>query len=164
MGGLVALLCAEHRPERLVGFLNAEGNLAPEDCMFSRLVISNTFEHFSRIVFPRIKQRLKAKNGRGFKKHLEVLSMADPRAYYDFSFQTVEYSDTGHLLNRFLELPLPRHFVYGSMNRHLSYLPELRRSSCILTEINDADHFLFYDAPEDFAASVAKAAGRSNLS
>ena len=158
MGGLVALLCAEHHPDRLVGFLNAEGNLAPEDCMFSRLVVPHTFEEFNREVFPRIKRELQAQDGRGPAKHLEVLAFANPRAYYDFSFQTVTYSDEGGLLDRFVALPTRCHFVYGSMNRHLSYLSRLRRSACVVTEIEGAGHFLFYDAPERFAIAIAVAA------
>ncbi len=158
MGGLVALLCAERHPERLVGFLNVEGNLAPEDCMFSRLVVPHSFDEFNREVFPRIKKDLQAQDGRGPARHLGVLAAANPRAYYDFSFQTVSYSDEGRLLDRFVALPTRCHFVYGSMNRHLSYLSRLRRSACIVTEIEGAGHFLFYDAPEYFAIAVAAAA------
>jgi pimeloyl-ACP methyl ester carboxylesterase len=155
MGGLVALLCAERHPERLGGFLNVEGNLAPEDCMFSRLVAGRTFDEFSRQVFPQIKRDLQAREGRGFAKHLEVLGTAHPRAYYDFSAQIVSYSDEGRLLDRFLALPTRCHFVYGSKNRHLSYLPRLRQSPCVMSEIEGADHFLFYDAPVEFANVVA---------
>jgi pimeloyl-ACP methyl ester carboxylesterase len=43
MGGLVGLLYAERRPDQLVGFVCVEGNLAPEDCMFSRLVVPHTY-------------------------------------------------------------------------------------------------------------------------
>jgi pimeloyl-ACP methyl ester carboxylesterase len=82
-----------------------------------------------------------------------VLETASPRAYYDYSFQTVEYSDNGRLLDRFLSLDVAQHFVFGSKNRHLSYLPVLRASSCRVTEIANAGHFVFYDAPEAFAAS-----------
>jgi len=40
MGGLVAqLLFRRHGVSRLQGFINVEGNLAPEDCMFSRQVV-----------------------------------------------------------------------------------------------------------------------------
>lgn len=159
MGGLVALLLAERHPERPVGFLNVEGNLAPEDCLFSRQVVPHTFDEFERNVFPRIIKDLGAKEGRGFAEHLKVLALANPRAYYDFSFQTVEYSDKGRLLDRFLGLSIPCHFVYGSRNRGLSYLPRLRESSCTVTEIDGADHFLFYDAPGDFADCVLMAAG-----
>ena len=158
LGGLVALLYAERHPERLVGFLNVEGNLAPEDCMFSRRVVPHTYEEFVGAVLPDIKRSLAAKPGRGFTKHLEVLHRADPRDYFDYSFQTVEYSDNGGLLDRFLSLPLPVHFVYGSRNRGLTYLPRIRASRCTVTEVLDADHFLFYDAPEAFADCVRRAA------
>lgn len=158
LGGLVALLYAERHPDRLVGFLSVEGNLAPEDCMFSRRVVSHTYEEFARVVLPDIKRSLAARPGRGFSRHLEVLNRADPRAYFDYSFQTVAYSDNGGLLDRFLSLPVPVHFVYGSGNRGLTYLPRIRASRCTATEIMDADHFLFYDAPEAFADCVRRAA------
>jgi pimeloyl-ACP methyl ester carboxylesterase len=70
----------------------------------------------------------------------------------------VEYSEKGRLLDRFLGLAVTQDFVYGSKNRHLSYLPVLRDSSCRLTEIANAGHFVFYDAPEAFAECVANAA------
>src|SRR5262249_13805737 len=45
MGGLVAqLLFRRHGVSQLEGFINVEGNLAPEDCMFSRQVVSGTFD------------------------------------------------------------------------------------------------------------------------
>lgn len=157
LGGLVALLYAERRPERLTGFLNVEGNLAPEDCMFSRLVTPHSYEAFAREVLPEIKRNIASRPGRGFAEHAKVLERADPRAYYDFSFQTVSYSDSNELLTRFLALPVPTHFVYGSRNRSLSYLPRLRRSRCWVTEIADADHFLFYDQPGGFAECVRDA-------
>jgi pimeloyl-ACP methyl ester carboxylesterase len=156
MGGLIALLYAERHPERVTAFVNVEGNLAPEDCMFSRLVIPHDFSHFQAVVFPAIKAAVAGRDGVGFAKHLHVLLRADLRAYYDYSFQTVEYSDHGHLLERFLKLPVRRHFVYGSVNRGLSYLPRLYASTCQMAEIAGADHFLFYDDPAAFARALAE--------
>lgn len=159
MGGLIALLYAARRPERVQAFVNAEGNLMPEDCMFSRRVIDHTFAEFSSVAFPKIKSDLEAKSGRGFAMHRAVLERASPRAYYDYSFQTVRYSDEGGLLERFLALPIRElHFVYGSLNATLSYLPRLRDSRCVMTEIPEADHFMFYDHPAAFAECVSRAA------
>jgi pimeloyl-ACP methyl ester carboxylesterase len=155
MGGLVALLYAERRPERVSGFANVEGNLAPEDCMFSRLAVEHDFTRFETSVFPQIKRSLRERAGRGFAKHLQVLERANARAYFDYSFQTVEYSDHGRLLERFLGLPVPHHFIHGDANRHLSYLPALRESGCPVVEIPDADHFVFYDNPRAFAEALA---------
>jgi pimeloyl-ACP methyl ester carboxylesterase len=36
--GLVALLYAERNPSKIAALCNVEGNLAPEDCMFSRRI------------------------------------------------------------------------------------------------------------------------------
>ena len=163
MGGLVGLLFAERRPELLTGFMSVEGNLAPEDCMFSRLVTPHSYAAFSERVFPAIKQQVAGREGRGFREHLRVLEKADPRAYYDYSFQLVDDSEHGSLLTRFLALPVPRYFVYGSANRHLSYLRRLRGSDCIVREIPNADHFLFYDDPATFAECIADAASRQAL-
>jgi len=155
LGGLVALLYAERNSDKIVGFANVEGNLAPEDCMFSRSVIPHPYSHFETVVFPQIKKAVAAKRGSGFAWHAQVLENADPRAYYDDAFQTVEYSDQGNLLQHFLSLPVPTCFIYGSQNRHLSYLPHLRRSNCLVLEIPNANHFLFYDEPRHYAVALA---------
>jgi len=161
MGGLVALLYAERNANKIAGFVNVEGNLAPEDCMFSRKVIPHSYSHFEKVVFPQIKRALFAKAGRGFAKHLRVLEKANPRTYYDYAFQTVEYSDHGNLLERFLNLPVPRCFLYGSENRHLSYLQRLVESDCTVIEIPNANHFLFYDQPNYYGAALASFARNS---
>jgi pimeloyl-ACP methyl ester carboxylesterase len=159
LGGLVGLLYAERNLNRITGFVNVEGNLTPEDCMFSRNVIPYSYPHFERVIFPQIKKAVAARRGRGFAQHLNVLAKANPRAYYDYAFQTVEYSDKGNLLQRFLSLPLPKCFLYGSENRHLLYLPRLRESDCTVIEIPNANHFLFYDAPNYYASVLASFAG-----
>ena len=155
MGGLVALLYAKRNPDKIAGFVNVEGNLAPEDCMFSRSVVPHSYSHFEKVVFPQIKKALAVKTGLGFARHLRVREKANPRAYYDYPFQTVEYSDHGNLLDRFLSLPAPKCFLYGSQNRHLSYLQRLRESECIVIELPHANHFLFYDQPNRNAAALA---------
>jgi pimeloyl-ACP methyl ester carboxylesterase len=161
LGGLVGLLYAERNLDRVTGFVNVEGNLAPEDCMFSRNVIPHPYSHFEKTIFPQIKKAIAARRGRGFAQHLQVLAKANPRAYYDYAFQTVKYSDEGNLLQRFLALPIPRCFLYGSENRHLTYLSRIRESSCTIIEIPDANHFLFYDAPNQYAAALASFARSS---
>lgn len=161
LGGLVGLLYAERNLNKIIGFVNVEGNLAPEDCLFSRNVIPHAYPYFEKTIFPQIKKAISARRGRGFAQHLRVLAKANPRAYYDCAFQTVKYSDEGNLLERFLNLPIPKCFLYGSENRHLSYLPRLLESDCAVIEIPNANHFLFYDAPEQYAAALASFAGNA---
>ena len=57
MGGLVGLLLAERHPARVVGFVNIEGNLAPEDCVFSRQIISD-FDPASEGSFGALRDRV----------------------------------------------------------------------------------------------------------
>ena len=152
----IALLFCEKYSSAVRGFVNMEGNLAPEDCMFSRKVVEHDFETFASTVFPKIKNDLASKEGAGFAAHLATLNrFSSPRAYFDYTFQTVEYSDEGNLLERFLALNMPTLFVYGSENEHLSYLPVLRESKCTLARIASANHFSFHDDPEAFSQAMA---------
>ena len=41
MGGLTALLLAHQEPDRVLSFVDIEGNLAPEDCFLSRQILSH---------------------------------------------------------------------------------------------------------------------------
>ena len=68
----MALLFAERNLHRITGFINVEGNLAPEDCMFSRNVIPHSYRHFEQVIFPQIKKAVSARRGRGFAQHLGV--------------------------------------------------------------------------------------------
>ena len=164
MGGLAALLFAGRNPSKITGFVNAEGNLAPEDCFFSRLVAGGDYASFESQVFPALKRELSGRQGLGFRRHSEVMAGANPRAYYDYCLQIVEYSDRGNLLDRFLTLPVSACFVYGSQNAHLSYLPSLRKSECKVIEIPAANHFPFHDNPHAFAEALSVFAGGQLLS
>jgi pimeloyl-ACP methyl ester carboxylesterase len=158
LGGLVSLLFAERHPDLITGFVNVEGNLASEDCLFSRKVVPHSFSDFEGQVFPAIKNGLARQPGQGFLKHLNALDEANSRSYYAYSFQTITYSDGGGLIDRFLSLPVPIFYFYGSENSALSYLPKLRESRCKMVEFDSADHFLFYDTPQEYARELQRCA------
>ncbi len=149
MGGLIALLqIRRHGLGRIRGLINLEGNLCAEDCMFSRRAVGHSPQDFSTTVFERIIEELRSSRHTG--DHIIADNLAlnvDPRAYHTYSFETVAESDTGRLLEDFLRLPLPRLFLYGEVNRTLSYLPRLRNSAITVPEIPRSAHFLFYDNP-----------------
>jgi hypothetical protein len=47
MGGLSTLLqMRRHGTRRIEGYINLEGNLSPEDCLFSRHVVSHDLDSF----------------------------------------------------------------------------------------------------------------------
>ena len=150
MGGLISLLqIRRYGIGRIQGLINLEGNLCAEDCTFSRRVISHDLDSFESI-FEEMMKELRASpySGDQIISHNMALNV-DIRAYYTYSFETVTESDSRRLLEAFLELPIPRLFLYGEANKKLSYLPALRASSIQVAEIPSAAHFLFYDNPVD---------------
>ena len=139
------------------GFINIEGNLTPEDCTFSRRVVSQTFDELSTSLFRQIQSELRASRYPG--DHMIAHNMAlntDIRAYFQYSFQTVRQSDSGRLLDEFLSVPMPRLFLYGDANRSLSYIPKLRVSEVEVHEVPQSAHFLFYDNPVDTFDEIAR--------
>jgi pimeloyl-ACP methyl ester carboxylesterase len=148
MGGLISLLqIRRHGLGRIQGLINLEGNLSPEDCMFSRRVVSHTFDTFGA-TFEQMAEELRSSQYPGDQLIAQnMASNVDIRAYHAYSFQTVTESDSGHLLEEFLRLPCPRLFLYGEANKTLSYLRKLQESPVEVKEIPHSAHFLFYDNP-----------------
>jgi pimeloyl-ACP methyl ester carboxylesterase len=157
MGGLITLLQIRHHGiGRIQGLINFEGNLCPEDCMFSRRVVSHTFESFEQVFRQMILELRRSRYaGDQIVAHNMALNV-DIRGYYAYSFQTVAESDSGRLMEEFIALPIPRLFIYGEANRRLSYLPKLRESSVQVREIPLSAHFMFYDDPLETFRHVAE--------
>jgi pimeloyl-ACP methyl ester carboxylesterase len=148
MGGLISLLLLRRAGRgRVQGIINLEGNLCPEDCMFSRRVIPHTPETLGPI-FETMMVELRSSRfvGDQIIAHNMALNV-DIRAYHAYSVETVKESDSGRLLEEFLSLRMPKLFLYGEHNRSLSYLARLRSSDVQVAEIHSAAHFLFYDNP-----------------
>jgi len=157
MGGLVALLYAERYGEHVKGFINVEGNLALEDCFFSREVAQHSFTHFTTTAFKEIKHRLAQSKNKGFQKYAETLeTSASEKAFFECCPSLVDYSEHGNLIQRFIALKIPTMFVYGSENRSLSYLTTLKESGCELVEIPRSNHFPGYDNPQAFYPAIAE--------
>ena len=149
MGGLISLLqIRRHGIGRIQGLINLEGNLCPEDCLFSRRVVEYELEAFSAVFDGMMKSfavLLKVSRSDCIIAQNMDLNL-DVRAYHAYSFATVAESDSGLLLEEFLALPIPRLFLYGEANGGLSYLPRLRESSATVVEIPDSA-CIFYDNP-----------------
>jgi pimeloyl-ACP methyl ester carboxylesterase len=157
MGGLITLLqLRRHGVGRIQGLINLEGNLCPEDCMFSRRVVSHKLESFEP-VFRQMMGELRASRFAGDQiiAHNMALNV-DIRAYHAYAFETVAESDSGRLIEEFLALRIPRLFLYGDANKTLSYLPRLRASSVQVTDVPSSAHFLFYDNPVDTFQAIGE--------
>jgi pimeloyl-ACP methyl ester carboxylesterase len=100
MGGLIALLQFRRSGAgRVRGFINLEGNLAPEDCMFSRRVVPHGLESF-RALYDEMIAELRSSSSTGDQIIAQNMALnLDIRAYHAYSFETVKQSDSGKLLS-----------------------------------------------------------------
>lgn len=151
MGGLTTLLYLKnHGQNNVKAYINIEGNLLPEDCMFSSKVVKYDFDTFANEVFPKTILDMKANGNTGYHIIANNLQLnTNVKSYYNYSFQTVEYSATGELLKQFMALSIPKVFIYGQENNSLSYIPELIQNSVNINEISNSNHFVFYDNPKE---------------
>ena len=163
MGGLITLLqLRRYGVGRIKGYVNIEGNLTPEDCMFSRRVVAHDLASLEP-VFERTMAELRASRYCGDQIIAQNMALnVDIRGYHAYSFETVAESDSGRLLEEFLALPIPRLFLYGEANRGLTYLPKLRASDVRVQEIAASAHFLFYDNPVDTFGAVGEFVHKGN--
>jgi pimeloyl-ACP methyl ester carboxylesterase len=159
MGGLTALLFAHQHPERVLSFVNIEGNVAPEDCFLSRQILQypaqNTEQFFAELV-----ERTRHAPAYGSALYASGLRCKVRAAAVSGIFRSmVDLSDTGDLMNKFVGLSCPNMFMYGDQNASLTYLAYIRAKGVRLVEIPDCAHFPMYsNAPkmwEEIAAFLA---------
>jgi pimeloyl-ACP methyl ester carboxylesterase len=151
MGGLTTLLYLKtDGSDKVKAYVNIEGNLMPEDCMFSSKVVQYDYETFKNKIFPDTIVDMKNKGNTGYHIIANNLQLnTNVRSYYNYSFQTVSYSATGQLLKEYLALDIPRIFIYGEENKSLSYIPTLLQHQMNIKEISGSNHFVFYDNPKE---------------
>jgi pimeloyl-ACP methyl ester carboxylesterase len=151
MGGLTTLLYLKRGGLVSVkAYINIEGNLMAEDCMFSSKVVTYDYDTFRDRIFNETIVGMKKKGNTGYHIIADNLQLnTNVKSYYNYSFQTVEYSATGELLKQYIALDIPKIFIYGEANRSLSYLPTLLKNDMNIKEISGSDHFVFYDNPKE---------------
>lgn len=147
MGGLTALRLAVEDPARVAGFIDIEGNLAPEDCFLSRQIIDHaraTPQEF----FDDFRARVAASRYAASALYAAGLpAKVLPEVVQPIFTSMVELSDHAPLLEDFLALPFPRMLMYGEQNVGLSYLPRLAAAGVDLAEIPACGHFPMYSNP-----------------
>ena len=160
MGGLTALMLASDLRDRVLSFIDIEGNIAPEDCFLSRQIVDHPADdpqaffndfiernwHSAQYSSPLYAASLRHK----------VRSQAVPGIFRSM----VHLSDHGDLMTRFLSLPFPRMFMYGEQNCHLTYLPLLASSGVELAEISHSGHFPMYSNPVEMWRRIGEFLGR----
>ncbi len=156
MGGLTALMLADAHPDRVLSFTDIEGNLAPEDCFLSRQIIEHpaeTPDGFMAGFVERVRARPEFSSA--------LYASALPRKVRPTSFRPiftsmVTLSDNEPLMDIMARLPMPRVFIHGEQNRHLSYLDRLPALGVDVVEIPYSGHFPMYSNPPALWAEMAR--------
>jgi pimeloyl-ACP methyl ester carboxylesterase len=163
MGGLTALLLAQHEPARVISFVSIEGNLAPEDCILSRQVITHSSDDDERFFDDFIERTRRSPS------HASALYASGLRAKVRASAvrpilrSLVDLSDRADLIPAFLSLSCQRLFVYGAQNSGLSYLQRLAAAGVQLAAIPHSGHFPMYSNAAAMWERIAAFFTASNL-
>ena len=149
MGGLVALEFVELAPERVLSFINLEGNLTPEDCFFSGKVVRTSFEDFREKGRSKFEEELRraGRKDSSLLEYAETFSRASTSALYKSAQHTIEDS-AKPLIEKFVKIENIC-YIYGEKNRGVFPSENLLRSKGVpIFFIEDSGHSMATDNPE----------------
>jgi len=155
MGGLTALLLADHCPERVISFVDIEGNIAPEDCFLSRQIFDYPAEQPGAFFDAFIERTRYSSDPASALYAASLPYKVRAEAVRGIFTSMVRLSDQGELMARFLGLPCPRLFMYGEQNSHLSYLADIQAKGVELASIPGCGHFPMYSNPIEMWRRIA---------
>lgn len=147
MGGLTGLMLADAAPDRVLSFVDIEGNIAPEDCFLSRQIHDHSREDDLRFFRDFIERTRLAADPASALYAASLAHKVRTGAVRGIFESMVELSDNGGLMEKFLALPFPRQYMYGATNAHLSYLDDIAAQGVQLACIPDCGHFPMYSNP-----------------
>ena len=161
MGGLTALMLAHRYPERVLSFIDIEGNVAPEDCFLSRQIVEHPSADPATFLDGFI-ERVSRRSEYASRLYTLALPLkVRAEAVKPIFTSMVELSDREPLMQYMANLSCPRVFIYGEQNRHLSYLKSLPEIGVAVVEIAQSGHFPMYSNPPALWAAMAEFLSRS---
>jgi len=156
MGGLTALMLADAEPDRVLSFVDIEGNIAPEDCFLSRQILTQPADDADAFLDGFIERTRRAPDYASALYAASLRHKVRAGAVCPIFRSMVDLSDHGDLLSRFVGLPFPRMFMHGDQNAHLSYLGTLTANGVDVAPIPRCGHFPMYSNPEAMWRHIAE--------
>jgi pimeloyl-ACP methyl ester carboxylesterase len=160
MGGAVGIILAEKWPDTVTHFINAVGNLIPEDCFCSRPMAQMDWNTFRSEGFKRFKAQIQAQQphpGRPPSTYSQSLERTSAYAMYHSCCDLVRLSDEDNLLDRFLQLPCRKLYLQDEDSRMPSRLESaLRQSGLPVISVPVSGHGMMEDNPATFYNAVAR--------
>ncbi len=146
LGGMVGTLLLEQLGERVVSFINLEGNLIAKDCGASADVAMQSFEDFQQSGFAELKSTLKQSNEVGALQRLAWVEQIPGYAFYKTSVSIVQISKSEKLLNLFLTAPQKKLYIYGDKN---AFKIEVLEHKVPVEKISNAGHFMLLENSQE---------------
>lgn len=165
MGGIIGIELGEMIPDRVLSFINAEGNITAEDCTMSKRVEEMGEEHFTREGLEQLKHSIAEESERTkndlLRDYSKSLSKATPKSLYKSSVSTVQESYYGDLLKRFAQLPFYKCYIYGEKNKDVFPAEEmLRKQGIPLFYVSGSGHPMMNENPDEFYGLVMDTVSR----
>ena len=159
MGGVIGLLFCERHPDLAVGFVDVEGNMSRNDCVFSGQAAKQSLSNFLADGFDQMRDAIFSEGYKDAAKRGYYVSMrlADPRSFYHNSQELIKMSSQEDLAKRLASLPIPSYYLAGVpdgvSNRSRQLLSE---AGVPLIGIEPSGHWPFIDQTERFVQELKK--------
>ncbi len=138
VGGMVGTLLLNESGEKIISFINLEGNLVGKDCSASAEVISQSFEQFKNHAFTELKALLD-------QDKLQAVNQVPDFVFYKTSQSIVDWSKSEKLLDIFINTKQRKLFVYGEKNKSKI---DVLDNKVPVAEIPNSGHFMLTDNSE----------------
>jgi len=158
MGGVLGTLFCREYPERVRAFVNVEGNLSPEDCVFSGQAVRMAEGRFVGGGFSKMRELIYSQGAQlpALRGYYASLRLCDPRLFHLNSRELVETAAREEMARQLAALPLPAWYVAGAPDG------VCRRSHLLLDQaglrplvLEPSGHWPFIDQPDRFADELA---------
>lgn len=152
MGPMIGLSMPSDIVASLASFTNIEARLCREDCGVSSEVESLSFQEFSTQFWPAFIAKIRNQSQTAYDPENAL-----PEAFYRGAKSVLQLASSGWALKRFLELSVPKMYVYGDDRKsaNMRVLPHLQ-GKVPLKQISCSGHFLMLDNPQEFYGSLAE--------
>lgn len=158
MGGVLGTIFCERHPEAVRAFVNVEGNLSPEDCVFSGQAVRMDVDRFVAGGFSRMRELVYAQGADlpAHRGYYASLRLCDPRLFHRNSSELVEISSGEGMARRLAALPFPVWYVAGTPDGVCSRSHELLKQAGIIPIIlQSSGHWPFIDQRDRFVSELA---------
>ena len=165
MGGAVAMILADRRPELVSAIINVEGNFSMKDAFWSRKITARTPDEWTdeyrsnlRDLPATLRRWGVAPTPERLDWIRQILTNQPARTVYSMAQAIMtETRESQYLpiVRRIMERGVPLHLVAGERSAKIWGVPGfVRQKARSYTEIADAGHLMMLEKPEEFCRAI----------